>query len=105
LVSDIDDISIKLFEYAKIPVKTYLPNSYQVWVQDKDWNRYELIATNFSDRLSFDKNSSKKIHHVLMSGGEIQFKIVGIDQPTDIFEFEFEDAGSYKNAYGKLKEM
>ena len=105
LISNAYDISMKLYEYAgNNPVKAYSSESYRVLIQDKDGNRLKLSATNYSDRLSFDKASSKKVHNILIKGGTIKFKIVEIDTPTTEYEFTIKKADWYENAYRKLKE-
>jgi hypothetical protein len=105
LISNSSDISIKLFEYAgNNPVKAYDPDSYKILVQDKDGNRLKLSATNYSDRLSFNKTDSRKVHKILMKGGKIKFKIYEIDTPTTEYDFTIQKADWYENAYTKLKE-
>lgn len=105
LISNAYDISIKLFEYAgNNPVKAYSSESYSVLVQDKDGNRKKLSAVNYSDRLTFDKSASKQIHNMLMKGGNLKFKIIEIETPTTIYNFEIPKADWYENAYRKLKE-
>jgi len=106
LISNSSNISIKLFEYAgNNPVKAYSYESYRVLVQDSDGNRLKLKAINYkSDRLSFDKTDSRKVHNVLMKGGTIKFKIIESDTPTTEYEFSIQKADWYENAYRKLKE-
>ncbi len=105
LISNSSDISLKLFEYAgNNPVKAYSPTSYRVLIQDKDGKRLKLRSVNYSDRLSFDKTNSRKVHNVLMKGGAIKFKIVEVDTPTTEYEFAIQKADWYENAYKKLKE-
>lgn len=105
LISSSYKISIQLYEYAgNNPVKAYSSESYKVLVQDKDGNRLKLRAVNYSDRLSFDKTTSRKVHNILMKGGTIKFKIVEIDTPTTEYEFTIQKADWYDNAYTKLKE-
>jgi len=104
LISNSSDISIKLFEYAgNNPVKAYSSESYRVLVQDRDGKRLKLTATNYSDRLSFSKTDSRKVHNVLMKGGQIKFKIYEIDTPTTEYDFTISKADWYENAYRKLK--
>ncbi len=104
LISNSSDISIMLYEYARNnPVKAYSSESYRVLIQDKDGNRLKLKATNYSDRLSFDKTSSRKVHSVLMKGGTIKFRIYEIDTPTTEYDFQIQKADWYENAYAKLK--
>lgn len=106
LISNSSDISIMLYEYAgNNPVKAYSSESYQVLIQDKDGKRLKLRATNYSDRLSFDKTASRQVHNILMKGGAIKFKIYEIDKPTTEYDFTILKADWYENAYAKLKEM
>ncbi len=105
LISNSSDISIMLYEYAgNNPVKAYSSESYRVLIQDKEGNRFKLTATNYSNRLSFDKTTSRKIHGILMKGGSIKFKIIEIDTPTTEYDFTIQKANWYDNAYRKLKE-
>jgi hypothetical protein len=103
LISNSSDISIMLYEYARNnPVKAYSPDSYRVLIQDKDGERYKLTATNYSDRLSFNKSTSKKVHGILVKGGMIKFKIIESDRPTTEYDFTISNADWYNNAYRKL---
>jgi len=105
LISNSSDISIMLYEYAgNNPVKAYSSESYRVLIQDKEGNRFKLTATNYSNRLSFDKTTSRKVHGILMKGGSIKFKIIEIDTPTTNYDFTIQKADWYDNAYKKLKE-
>lgn len=105
LITNSSDISIMLYEYAgNNPVKAYSSESYQVLIQDNDGNRLKLRATNYSDRLSFDKTASRQVHSVLMKGGTIKFKIYETDTPTTEYDFTILKADWYENAYAKLKE-
>ena len=105
LISNSSDISIKLFEYAgNNPVKSYSSDSYTVMVQDKDERRLKLTATNYSDRLSFNKAASRKIHYALKKGGTLIFYIYENDTPTTQYNFIIRNADWYENAYRKLKE-
>jgi hypothetical protein len=72
-------------------------------IQDKDGKRLKLRATNYSDRLSFNKTDSRKVHGILMNGGSIKFKIYEIDTPTTEYNFTIRKADWYENAYAKLK--
>jgi len=104
LISNSSDISIKLFEYGRDnPVKAYSSESYRVLIQDKDGERLKLRATNYSDRLSFNKTDSRKVHSVLMKGGSIKFRIYEIDTPTTEYNFTIRKSDWYENAYAKLK--
>ncbi len=103
LITNSSDINIMLYEYAKDnPVKAYSSDSYQVLIQDKDGNRLKLIATNYSDRLNFDKSASRQVHNILMKGGTVKFKIYEIDTPTTQYDFTIDNADFYENAYAKL---
>lgn len=94
-----------LYEYAgNNPVKAYSSEKYQVLIQDKDGKRLKIIATNWSDRLNFDKTASRQVHNILMKGGEIKFKIYEIDTPTTEYNFTISKADWYENAYRKLQE-
>lgn len=105
LITNSFDISIMLYEYAgNNPVKAYSSESYQVLIQDTDGKRYKLRATNYSDRLSFDKTASRQVHNILMKGGTIKFKIYETDTPTTEYDFTITKADWYENAYAKLKE-
>lgn len=106
LISNSYNISIQLYEYAgNNPVKAYSYESYRVLIQDTDGKRYDLRATNYeSDRLSFDKTNSRKVHSILMKGGTIKFKIIESDTPTTEYEFTIQKADWYENAYRKLQE-
>lgn len=105
LITNSNDISIQLYEYAgNNPVKAYSTTSYKVLIQDNEGKRHELRATNYSERLSFDKTASKQVHNVLMKGGTIKFKIIEIDTPTTQYDFTISKADWYENAYLKLKE-
>jgi hypothetical protein len=104
LITNSNDINIMLYEYAgNNPVKAYSSESYKVLIQDKDGNRMKLRATNYSDRLSFDKTTSKKVHNILMKGGNIKFKIYESDTPTTEYDFTINNSDWYENAYAKLK--
>lgn len=105
LISNSSDISIQLYEYAgNNPVKAYSSESYTVLVQDKDGNRMKLRAVNYSERLSFDKTTSRKVHNALMKGGSIKFRITENDTPTTQYQFTIQKADWYENANTKLKE-
>lgn len=105
LINDSNAISIQLYEYARNnPVKAYSATSYKVLIQDNEGKRYELRATNYSDRLRFDNTASKQVHNVLMKGGTIKFKIIEIGTPTTQYDFTISNADWYENAYLKLKE-
>lgn len=105
LITNSSKVSFQLYEYAgNNPVKAYSSESYRVLIQDKNGNRYKFTATNYSDRLQFDKTTSRKVHNILMKGGSIKFKVVEIDTPTTEYEFTIPKADWYENAYRKLQE-
>ena len=105
LISNSSDISIQLYEYAgNNPVKAYSSDKYSVQVQDKDGSRLNLNAVNYSDRLSFDKTNSRKVHNALIKGGTVKFRIFETETPTTQYQFTIQKADWYDNAYKKLKE-
>lgn len=110
LISSADDISLKLFcGLTGKPLHNYLgllDGNYRVLIQDNDGNRYELTATSYSDsdRLSFDKTTSNKVHNILMNGGSIKFKVIESKMPTNEYMFTILKADWYENAYKKLLE-
>jgi hypothetical protein len=105
LISNSSDVSIMLYEYAgNNPVKAYSAENYRVLIQDKEGDRLKLTATNYSDRLGFNKTESRKVHNVLMKGGIIKFVIYEIDTPTTEYNFTIQNSDWYDNAYAKLKE-
>lgn len=106
LINSYSKISIKLYEYAgNNPVKSNarMWDSYEVLMQDKDGKRLELKARNSSDRLTFDKTYSRKLHKALMKGGKVKFRIRKIGRWTTQYEFTIQKADWYDNAYRKLK--
>jgi hypothetical protein len=104
LISNSSDISIMLYEYANNnPVKAYSSEGYRVLIQDNSGERLKLKATNYSDRLSFNKTNSRKVHNALMKGGTLKFKIYEIDTPTTEYNFTIQNADWYENAHAKLK--
>jgi hypothetical protein len=104
LITNSNKISFQLYEYANNnPVKAYSSLSYTVMIQDKDGKRYKLFAENYSDRLTFDSYSSKKVHNILLKGGAIKFKVIEIETPTTQYDFSISNADWYDNAYKKLK--
>lgn len=105
LITNSSSISIQLYEYAgNNPVKAYSSDWYTVLVQDKNGNRTKLSAINRSDRLQFNQDGSRKIHNILMKGGEVKFKITEDDTPTTKYQFTIKKADWYENAYAKLRE-
>lgn len=104
LITNSSKISFQLYEYARNnPVKAYSSDSYRVQIQDKDGNRLKLTATNYSDRLTFDRSASLKVHNVLMKGGSVKFNIYEIETPTTEYNFTIQNADWYENAYAQLK--
>jgi len=105
LISKSSDISIQLYEYAgNNPVKAYSIEMYHVYIQDKDGERFTLIATNRSDRLGFDESGSRQVHKILLKGGLIKFRIVEFDTSTTQYQFNIQNADYYENAYRLLTE-
>lgn len=105
LITGSSNISIQLYEYAgNNPVKGYSSNRYTVQIQDKDGNRRERTATNYSDRLTISFGADAQcIHDALIKGGTIKFRIIETDVPTTIYKFEIKNANWYDNAYRILK--
>jgi hypothetical protein len=58
-----------------------------------------MRAENYSDRLSFNNSDSKKVHNILMKGGQIQFWIKETETPTTQYQFTIDNADWYENAY------
>lgn len=105
LITNSSNISFQLYEYAgNNPVKAYSTDSYTVMIQDKDGKRFRLNAENYSDRLTFNSNSSQQVHNILLKGGTIKFKVIEIETPTTEYEFSIQNADWYDNAVRKLKE-
>ena len=73
-------------------------------IKDSEENKLKLRAVNYSDRLSFNKTESKKLHNILMKGGKIEFRIKENDTPTTQYNFSIMNAEYYVNAYRKLQE-
>lgn len=96
-------ISIKLFEYAgRNPVKAVSTTRYDVRVKDKDGQKYELSATNDSDRLTLGEHDSKILHNALMKGGQVQLWIQEVERPSSQYQFTIDKADWYDNAYQKF---
>lgn len=103
LINSASDISIQLYEYAgNNPVKAMSNDKYAVRVKDKDGKKYELSATNYSDRISLDSDDARLVHKALLKGGQIQFWIQEVETPTTQYQFSIENADWYDNAYQKL---
>lgn len=104
VISNSNDISIMLYEYARNnPVKGYLSNEYEILMQDKNGQRFSLKAKNYSERLSCNPADSEKIHKALLKGGNIKFRIIEKENPTTNYSFNIQNAEWYDNAYEKLK--
>lgn len=106
LISSSNQIDIMLFEYGRNnPVKSYgSGDGYTILVLDQDSQRLKLKAMNYSDRLSLNKSNSKRLNKALMKGGQVQFVVREIENPTSEYSFIILDAGYYGNAMRKLKE-
>lgn len=115
LISDNNDSAIKLFEYGKKRYenkpeyyKNSIHNSYIVLIKGKNNIKFELFATNYSDRLNFDKKNSRIFHKILMKGGIIKFKIkqgvrkgMAVDRKYSHYSFNIQ-ADGYGNSYKKM---
>lgn len=111
LITNKNNISIMLYEYAgNNPVKGY-DDSYTIHVSDKDGNKYKLYATNKnSDRMtlsSFDYKEtgvtdSQILHNILLKGGTIKFAITERRRETTKYNFVINNADYYDNAYRVL---
>jgi len=98
------DANIQLYEYARNnPVKAYSPDNYDVSIKGKDGKVMNLTATNYSDRLSFDKRASKKLHNAFLKGGKLQFVIRESERPTTIYNFTLENADGFLAARKELR--
>jgi hypothetical protein len=105
LISNSNDISIILYEYAgNNPVKSYGSTEYSVLVLDNKGQKLNLNATNYSDRLALDASSSRKLNSSLLKGGDIQFSIKEKKNSINKYEFVIPQADFYENALKKLKE-
>jgi hypothetical protein len=86
-----------LYEYARTnPVKTVSNDYYNLYIKDKDWNRYEMKALNRSDRLQVE--NAVKLHDILMQGWDVSFIIKDTDFPTE-YDFTIENADWYRDFY------
>ena len=100
-----DDIAIMLFEYAgNNPVKAYSATRYDVLVQNSGDVKLSLSAVNSSDRLRLNQNDSRKLHELLLQGGQIEFRIRESETPIAQYSFNIADAEFYDNAYRILTE-
>lgn len=104
LIDNESSISIKLYEYGgNNPVKAYTSRKYRIYIQDKDGERFSLVAYNFSDnRMSISDSDVLILHNALMKGGTIKFKIVEDETPTTEYAFII-NADWYSNAFELLK--
>jgi len=108
IIANNESVAIKLFEYDRSnPVKKSYYVEYNVLVQDKDGNKYNLSAFISGDRLRFgwsydDYKDARKMHNILKKGGKIKFKITEIKHATTQYNFEIDNADWYENAYTKL---
>lgn len=103
LITDSTSTWILLYEYAgNNPVKKFMDSKYNIAVQDKDGERYQLTGTNpAEDRIQI---RSKVLHQILKKGDEVKFVIRETNLPTTIYKFEINNADGYENAYRKLVE-
>lgn len=96
-------ISIMLYEYAgNNPIKAISVEYYSVLMQDSEGQRVSLSAANRSDRLTFNKTDSRKIHNAFMKGGTVKFRLTR--RSSSEYEFTIWNADWYENAYRLLKE-
>lgn len=103
LINSASDISIQLYEYASNnPVKTYGTTKYAVLVKGNGGNKLNLSATNYSDRLSLNSTSSKKLFNELKSGGTIAFSIHETENSVNTYNFVIDNADGFTNAFKKL---
>ena len=72
---------------------------YIVGIKDSKGERHRLLTANTSDRLRFDKTGSKKVHNILLKGGQVQFWIKELETETTQYEFRIDQANWYDNAY------
>ena len=105
LITNSNNIAIQLYEYAgNNPVKVYSSEGYLVRIQDDEGKGYNLNATNYSERLTFDKSASWQVHSILLKGGKVMFNIVETDTQTTYYEFTLQNATYYDNAHRIRKE-
>jgi hypothetical protein len=96
-------MAIVLYEYAgNNPVKDVSTTAYTVRIKDRDGKKYELRATNGSDRLVLGSVDSGVLNQVLLKGGQIQFWLQNLGTPTTQYQFTIANADWYGNAYQKL---
>lgn len=105
LITDANDISIQLYEYARNnPVKAYSSEGYRIMIEDADGVRSTFNGWNRSDRINLDKSASGKVHGSLMKGGLLKFRITEMNRGTTQYSFNIQNATYYDNAYRLLTE-
>jgi len=103
LITDSNDLDFQLYEYAgNNPVKSYGSDKYNVSIKDQEGKVHKLVATNYSDRLSFGKKHSKILHNIFLKGGLVKFSLYDINTPSSKYRFDIENAAKYEKAYLKL---
>jgi hypothetical protein len=104
LISNPQDVSIQLFEYAgNNPIKAVIDRGYKIKVKQDTLPPVNLYASNSSDRLSLNKNDSKKLNNLLLKGGYFKFFIVEVSEYSkSSYYFEIPDASGYNNAIKQL---
>jgi hypothetical protein len=121
IINNSNDISIKLYEYARNhPIKSYSDDDYyQVHAKGKDGNKFSFYARLIGNNIKILTESEKqyhfhnlpqlanqylgvkKFHNILMDGGKIHFRIDEGNYRAE-YSFEIENADGYKKAYEKL---
>lgn len=98
-------MALQLYEYAgNNPVKSYsIPDVYYVNIKDKHGKIIRMRATNYNDRLYFEKSSSLKLHRLFMKGDIIKFHIREQESNTSNYKFNVNTKG-YNSVYKKLQE-
>ena len=105
LIDSEKEIALKLYEYdGNNPVKSYGTERYRVSVQDKDGNRHQMEAVNYSDRLQFSEKHSLILHQVFLKGGAIKLRLYEARNPVNEYSINMLDADGYGNAYRKHKD-
>jgi len=119
LITDSQNISILLYEYARNnPLKSVSKDYYQVHVKDRNGNEFSFSGKLSVDRINIltesEKNHHygslvslaksysgvKRLHKILMDGGTASFRI---DEGNYRADYNFKiNADSYKDAYSKL---
>lgn len=104
LITDANKISFKLYEYAgENPVKAYGETNYSVLVLDSEGGKHNLNGSNYSDRITLDASSSRKLHGIFMKGDRIQFSIKEKRSSINMYNFTIDNANFYDNAFRKLQ--